>query len=160
MQLFASIIALRGGVYTLLSLVMLAWWAVTGFGSRFAGIPIPFWSLIPASIAFAASIFLHRHLMRGRTTGFLPAMLATEAMLWIAVIMLGIRSAFLFWALGQIGGIILSVLVVAPMELWINRADPEVRELCFALYGRMAGQLAVLGCLFAVLLGAPSAFAK
>lgn len=126
------LVAIRGGVYTLLSAVMVVWWVAGGFGTPFGANAIPWWSVLPAAASLAGSLWLHRLLRRGHARGFLAGMLATEVMLWMAVITLGIRAAFLLWGLAQLGAIVL-ILPVAWMELQLRVAqgfdDPEVREL-------------------------------
>ena len=104
-----SLVLLRGTLYTLASVVAIAWWVFTGFGATFAGSSLPFWALLPASCALAASIYMHRVIRVRWSAGFLPTIIATEVMLWTAVIALGLRPGFLLWGLAQIGGIVLAM---------------------------------------------------
>jgi hypothetical protein len=158
MRLLLFLLAIRGGVYTLLSLTMAVWWVMDGMGGTFANTRLPFWTLLPASLGLAGSIWLHRQAMRGRGTGFWPAIVATEFLLWSAVFGLGFRPAFLLWGLAQIGAIVLSILLVMPIELRLRSGfmDPEVREYGRELAGHWASMTAVLGSVFAVIVGAAS----
>ena len=112
------LVATRGFLYNLLAAIMLIWWLISGFGAT----RIPWWSLLPAAASLAASIWLHRLLLRGYTRGFLVGMLATEVMLWTAVATIGFRGAFLLWGLAQIGAVVLMVPVVW-VEVQVRRAQ-------------------------------------
>jgi hypothetical protein len=112
------LVATRGFLYNLLAAIMLIWWLFSGFGAT----RIPWWSLLPAAASLAASIWLHRLLLRGYTRGFLVGMLATEVMLWTAVATIGFRGAFLLWGLAQIGAVVLMIPVVW-IEVQVRRAQ-------------------------------------
>ena len=143
------LVATRGFLYNLLAAIMLIWWLISGFGST----RIPWWSLLPAAASLAASIWLHRLLLRGYTRGFLVGMLATEVMLWTAVATIGFRGAFLLWGLAQIGAVVLMVPVVW-VEVQVRRAQGYLDDELLRMGADYAAVFAVGFAAIALFVGA------
>jgi hypothetical protein len=143
------LVATRGFLYNLLAAIMLIWWLISGFGAT----RIPWWSLLPAAASLAASIWLHRLLLRGYTRGFLVGMLATEVMLWTAVATIGFRGAFLLWGLAQIGAVVLMVPVVW-VEVQVRRAQGYLDDELLRMGADYAAVFAVGFAAIALFVGA------
>ena len=144
-----ALVATRGFLYNLLAAIMLIWWLISGFGAT----RIPWWSLLPAAASLAASIWLHRLLLRGYTRGFLVGMLATEVMLWTAVATIGFRGAFLLWGLAQIGAVVLMVPVVW-VEVQVRRAQGYLDDELLRMGADYAAVFAVGFAAIALFVGA------
>ena len=144
-----ALVATRGFLYNLLAVIMLIWWLISGFGAT----RIPWWSLLPAAASLAASIWLHRLLLRGYTRGFLVGMLATEVMLWTAVATIGFRGAFLLWGLAQIGAVVLMVPVVW-VEVQVRRAQGYLDDELLRMGADYAAVFAVGFAAIALFVGA------